>query len=49
MRAKTTLYVLFLVLVGCWMAVPAIHALEGFDDKEIRIGQWGPQSPFWVW
>ncbi|MBA4393189.1 MAG: ABC transporter substrate-binding protein [Desulfobacca sp.] len=44
MRLKTTLLVLFLVLVGCWMAVPAIHALEGFDDKEIRIGQWGPQT-----
>lgn len=44
MRAKTTLLVLSMVLVGLWMVVPATYALEGFDDKEIRIGQWGPQT-----
>ncbi|MRS05212.1 ABC transporter substrate-binding protein, partial [bacterium] len=33
----------FLTMV-CWAITPAGYCGDGFDDKEIRIGSWGPQS-----
>lgn len=33
-----------LAAIGTWAGVSAAANPPGFDDKEIRIGQWGPQT-----
>ncbi len=32
------------VVVGLWLAPAGLAAAPGFDDNEIRIAQWGPQT-----
>jgi len=42
---KKWMFALFLTLIGLMVIIPASYANPpGFDDKEIRIGQWGPQT-----
>lgn len=40
---KRLVFIIALLLL-CLTLVPLAHSGEGFDDKEIRIGSWGPQS-----
>jgi len=40
---KSLLLVVFAVAAAC-ILVPAAFAAKGFDDKEIRIASWGPQT-----
>ena len=41
---KTLLVMLLAVLVLCLVTPASYAANKGFDDKEIRIAQWGPQT-----
>jgi ABC-type branched-subunit amino acid transport system substrate-binding protein len=41
---RRMLFGLFVICAVFLPAVPADAARPGFDDKEIRIGQWGPQT-----
>jgi ABC-type branched-subunit amino acid transport system substrate-binding protein len=36
--------VLLMAIIAAWIFLPAAYAASGFDDKEIRIAQWGPQT-----
>jgi len=36
--------VLLMTIIAAWIFLPAAYAASGFDDKEIRIAQWGPQT-----
>ncbi len=46
MTMKKLLVVLFVPLLALVLVVETGHAKKerGFDDKEIRVGQWGPQT-----
>ncbi|MEA3470239.1 MAG: ABC transporter substrate-binding protein [Thermodesulfobacteriota bacterium] len=45
MKIRRTLFAVALAIVCIFiLAVDASAARPGFDDKEIRIGQWGPQT-----
>ncbi|MGA3085175.1 MAG: ABC transporter substrate-binding protein [Thermodesulfobacteriota bacterium] len=44
MKPKIMLGVLLMAIIAAWIFLPAAYAASGFDDKEIRIAQWGPQT-----
>jgi branched-chain amino acid transport system substrate-binding protein len=44
MKGKKILFALLMALLTLGIFLPASFAAEGFDDKEIRIAQWGPQT-----
>jgi len=41
---KKGLYVVLIVMLSVFVLSTGSYAAPGFDDKEIRIGQWGPQT-----
>ncbi len=44
MNLGRTLPILAIAFLAAALAAPAADAARGFDDKEIRIAQWGPQT-----
>lgn len=45
MSLRKTLLVMLLAVLVMFLMTPSCYAkAKGFDDKEIRIGQWGPQT-----
>ena len=45
MNLKKNVLVMFLAVIVFFLVIPSCYAKErGFDDKEIRVGQWGPQT-----
>lgn len=45
MKLKENVVIISLAVISFFLVIPYSYANErGFDDKEIRIGQWGPQT-----
>jgi len=44
MKPKIMLSVILMAIIAAGIFLPAAYAASGFDDKEIRIAQWGPQT-----
>lgn len=44
MKRKRKLFFAAIILLALWLTAPACYAAPGFDDQEIRIAQWGPQT-----
>jgi branched-chain amino acid transport system substrate-binding protein len=44
MKMKKLIFVFLFLAMLCCAITPSGYCGEGFDDKEIRIGSWGPQT-----